>query len=125
MPDRSMEIVLVENDASLRLAMQRMLQAAGCTVTTYSSAEDLMDVGIDEAKQCDCLVLDICLPGISGIDLCRTLQKSGTLPPCILITGHDSPGQRDIAIRAGASDYLLKPFTGTSLLDAIMRTVAV
>lgn len=124
MPDHIMDIVLVEDDASLRLAMQRVLLAAGCIVLAYRSAEALMETGVDKAKQCDCFVLDISLPGISGIDLCRTLRASGPLPPCILITGHDTPGQRDIAIRAGASDYLLKPFTGTNLLEAITRVVA-
>ncbi|MFP3978483.1 response regulator transcription factor [Marinobacter sp. KMM 10035] len=124
MPDHNLDIVLVENDASLRHAMQRMLQAAGCNVTTFCSAKTLMEQGIDQARQCDCLVLDICLPGISGIDLFCTLRKGGPLPPCIFITGHDSLGQRDSAIRSGASDYLLKPFTGTSLLDAIVRAAA-
>lgn len=123
MSDRSMDIILVEDDASLRQAMQRMLQAAGYVVTTCESAEALLQMGVDQAKQCDCLLLDICLPGISGLDLCRTLLASGPCPPCILITGHDAVGLRDLVIRTGARDFLLKPFTGTALLDAIKRVV--
>ncbi|MGB7754893.1 MAG: response regulator [Salinisphaera sp.] len=119
-----MDIVVVEDDASMRHAMQRMLQASGCLVTSYESAEFLLEIGIDQARRCDCLVLDIRLPGISGLDLCRTLLAGGACPPCILITGHDTPGLRDLATRAGARDYLLKPFTGTTLLDAIGRAVA-
>lgn len=124
MPDRGMDIIIVEDDEGMRSAMQRMLRAAGCCVTSFESAEALVEFGIEQARQCDCLVFDIRLPGVSGIDLCRTLQADGPCPPCILITGHDAPGLRDLATRAGARDYILKPFTGTSLLDAIQRAVA-
>lgn len=124
MPDRRMDIVMVEDDASMRQAMTRMLQAAGCIVTPYESAEALLATGLDKARECDCLVFDFRLPGISGLELFRTLLASGPCPPCILITGHDAPGLRELAIRAGAHACLLKPFTGTTLLDVILRTVA-
>lgn len=124
MPDRGMDIILVEDDTSMRHAMQRMLQAAGCFVTSYESAEALLEIGVSRAKECDCLVFDISMPGISGLDLCRTLLANEPCPPCILITGHDAPGLHDLAIRAGARDYLLKPFKGADLLSAIKRAVA-
>ncbi|MGB8712505.1 MAG: response regulator [Onishia taeanensis] len=120
----NLDIVLVEDDASLRHALQRMLQAAGYLVRPYGSAEALLEVGIDQTKQCDCLVLDICLPGMSGIDLSRTLLATKPCPPFILITGIDTPGLRDLASRTGAHGYLLKPFTGTELLEAIKRAMA-
>ena len=70
------------------------------------------------------IVLDIRLPGISGINLCRNLRTEPSCPPCILITGHDEPGLRECAASAGAQGYLAKPFTGDTLLDAIKRAIA-
>lgn len=122
--DRDRHIIIVEDDAGMRAAMLRMLRASGCKVTSFESAEALVESGAGQAMQSDCLVLDIRLPGMSGIDLCRTLRASDTCPPCILITGHDVPGLHDLALRTGACDYLRKPFTGTTLLDAIARAVA-
>lgn len=124
MSDRHRHIIIVEDDAGMRAAMLRMLRASGHQVTQFGSAEALVESGAEQATQCDCLVLDIRLPGISGIDLCRNLRASGPCPPCILITGHDVPGLHDLALRTGAFDYLRKPFTGTTLLDAIARAVA-
>ena len=124
MSDRGKDIVLVEDDAGMRRAIQRMLEAAGCRVRAYESAEALIDAGVDMARDCDCFVLDIRLPGISGINLCRNLRTETSCPPCILITGHDEPGLRECAATAGARGYLAKPFTGDTLLDAIDRAMA-
>lgn len=124
MSDRRMDIVVVEDDLSMRQAMQRMLQAAGYAVRPYESAEALLAIGLDQARQCDCLVLDFRMPGISGLELFRTLSLSGLCPPCILITAQDAPGLRKLAIGAGVRDYLLKPFTGTALLKTIVQAVA-
>jgi len=124
MSDQGKDIVLVEDDAGMRRAIHRMLEAAGCRVRTYESAEALTEAGVDRARDCDCFVLDIRLPGISGINLCRNLRADPSCPPCILITGHDEPGLRECAASAGAHGYLAKPFTGDTLLDAIERAMA-
>ena len=123
MSDCRLDITLVEDDASLRHAMQRMLEAAGCRVAPYESAEALLEASMEQASQCDCLVFDIGLPGMSGLDLCRTLMAKSPCPPCILITGVDTPGLHSLAEGAGAHNYLLKPFSGTALLDAIKQTI--
>jgi FixJ family two-component response regulator len=124
MADRGRQIVLVEDDAGMRRAIQRMLEAAGCQVTSYDSAEALIEVGCAVARQSDCLVLDIRLPGMSGLNLCRALLAGGPCAPCILITGHDEPGLIERAKNAGARGYLPKPFTGATLLDAIEHAIA-
>lgn len=121
MADRVRQIVVVEDDAGMRRAIQRMLEAAGCSVTSYDSAEALIEAGSDVARKSDCLVLDIRLPGMSGLALCRSLLAGGPCPPCILITGHDEPGLIARAESAGARGYLPKPFTGAMLLEAIDR----
>jgi len=118
MADRGTQIVLVEDDAGMRRAIQRMLEAAGCQVVAYDSAEALIEAGLAIARECDCLVLDIRLPGMSGLNLCRALIAGGPCPPCILITGHDEPGLGERAKSAGARGYLAKPFTGATVTDA-------
>jgi FixJ family two-component response regulator len=124
MSDHRLDIILVEDDASMRRAIQRMLQAAGYRVTPYASAEALLEAGIDRVKQSACLVFDIGLPGMSGLDLCRTLMAKSAGSPCILITGVDRPGLHGLAAGAGAHNCLLKPFSGTALLHAIKRATS-
>lgn len=107
----------------MRRAIQRMLEAAGYRITPHASAEALLEAGIDPVKQSACLVFDIGLPGMSGLDLCRTLMAKSSCPPCILITGVETPGLHRLAKGAGAHSYLLKPFSGTALLDAIKQAI--
>ena len=123
MSDCGLGIILVEDDASMRRAIQRILGAAGYRITPYASAEALLEAGIDPVKQSACLVFDIGLPGMSGLDLCCTLMAKSPCPPCILITGIDTPGLHSLAESAGAHNCLLKPFSGTALLDAIKQAI--
>ncbi|MBL3827137.1 MULTISPECIES: response regulator transcription factor [unclassified Marinobacter] len=123
MSDHRLGIILVEDDASLRRAIQRMLEAAGYRITPHASAEALLEAGIDRVKQSACLVFDIGLPGMSGLDLCRTLMAISPCPPCILITGIDTPELHSLAEGAGAHSCLLKPFSGTALLDAVKQAI--
>ena len=67
----------------------------------------------------DCLILDIELPGISGLELYRTLTRSGLTTPAIFVTAHDGQNMRDEAERLGAANYLTKPFSGRALLTAV------
>jgi FixJ family two-component response regulator len=71
----------------------------------------------------DCLVLDIQLPGMSGLDLCRRLASSGERVPAIFITAHDRPAAREEAERLGAGGFLPKPFSGRTLLEVVHRTL--
>ena len=103
----------------MRQAIQRLLEAAGLEFAAYVSAEELLAAGIEGIA---CVVSDLRLPGMSGLELLAEVRGRGSLVPLILITAHDAPGLREEAKRRGAAAYLVKPFPGAALLEAI-RTV--
>ncbi len=119
MPGEMPRIVVVEDDESMRQAIERILRAGGFTVLAFASAETALEGGV--ATAADCLVLDVFLPGISGFDLYRRLAPAGEPLPVIFITAHDEPANREEAQRLGATSYLPKPFSGRALLDAVTR----
>lgn len=110
-------VVVVEDDASLRQALLRVLGAAGYRTRAFDSAEALLAAGLGTVA--DCLVLDIRLPGQSGLALYAGLP--GPRPAVIFISADDNEAQRRAVGQAGAFDYLLKPFAGASLLAAVAR----
>ncbi|MDM0071801.1 response regulator [Variovorax sp. J31P179] len=114
-------ILVVEDDDSMRQAIQRLLNAAGFKTEAYASSEALLADG--RAAFAACVVSDYKLPGISGLDLLAALRKRGHWPPVVLVTAHDSPELRHEAMRRGASGYLAKPFRSRDLLDAIELAV--
>lgn len=122
MPEQERQIVIVEDDAGMRRAIQRLLRAAGYTTQAFASAEALLQTrAADEAA---ILILDVRLPGLSGFELRARLADDGAEPPVVFITAHDEPAARDAALRVGAFAYLLKPFAGKELLDAVARAFA-
>lgn len=122
MADRMLEIVIVEDDASMRQAIERILKTADYDARWYESAEEAIEV--DVPMIADCLIFDIQLPGMSGFDLFRTLARSGKPAPTIFITAHDEQNMRAEAERLGAASYLTKPFSGKALLSAIAAATA-
>lgn len=122
MPAESGAIVVVDDDDGLRLAFERLLNAAGFRAETFASAESLLQS--EAADRATCLVFDIHLPGLSGFELRRELVRTGcTRPPVIFITGHDVPAAREQAEALGAAAYLPKPFAGRALVEAVARAV--
>ena len=121
--DSPPQLVVVEDDAGLRVAMMRMLRAAGWRVLGYDSAEALLDAlapqGSLSMAELKCLVLDLCLPGLSGFELLSRLHAAGFQPQAILITAQDDPSVRQRAKSVGACAYLAKPFTGNALVAAV------
>jgi FixJ family two-component response regulator len=111
------KVFVVDDDDSVRQAFQRLLCAADFDARTFASAEALLAHGA--ALKAACVVSDLILPGMSGLELLAELRARGCRSPFILITAFDVPGQRDEAARRGAAAYLVKPFRGTTLLDAI------
>ncbi|MET0580819.1 MAG: response regulator [Pseudoxanthomonas sp.] len=118
------EIVLVEDDESVRRAMERILRGVGYRVSTFGSAEELLGAldGAAMRQECGCLICDIRLPGLSGFELHRRCQERGRTPPWIFITAHDDPALRKQADRDGAA-YLLKPFRGRALLALVAQSM--
>ena len=117
MPQKSFTVYVVDDDDSIRRALKRLLRSAGYHAITFESAEEFLD-----SASClgdGCLVLDIRLPGMTGLDLQEKLASSGAKYSIIFMTAHDNPQWRERANKAGAIAYLRKPFGDQSLLDAI------
>ena len=110
-------VAVVEDDFGMREALTRMLKAAGYEARAYESAEAFLQCG--SFADLRCLVVDIHLPGASGIDLQRRLEEDGQESPVIFITAHDTARLRREAEELGAIAFLAKPFEGRQLLDAV------
>jgi len=115
-------IVLVEDDDGLRTALVRVLELAGYRVEGYPSAEDALAAGASARAQC--IVCDVCLPRESGFGLCRRLAQGVSRVPVIFITAHDLPAVRAEAETLGAANYLIKPFPGRELVEAVRAVLA-
>jgi FixJ family two-component response regulator len=114
-------IAVIDDDASVRRALQRLLQSAGFTVETFATAHEFLDA--DYRAQTACLVLDVHLPGMSGLQLQEYLAASGVLIPIVFITAYDDVSTRERVQRAGAVGYLRKPFDQGTLIEAISRAI--
>lgn len=114
-------IHIVDDDDSLRGAMQRLLTAAGYRVKAYASAGDFLLDPPGEAP--GCLLLDLHMPGPSGLDLQQALARHGVRLPVIFLTGHGDLASGIRAMKAGAVDFLTKPVEREPLLAAITRAL--
>src|SRR5262245_54320824 len=101
-------ILVVEDDEGMRLAVERLLHAGGYLVSTFDSAEALL--GSEEIWHAGCLVLDVRLPGLSGVELSQRLASVGLELPIIFMTAHDDPRTHDEALASRPVAYLHKPF---------------
>jgi FixJ family two-component response regulator len=116
---RHVNVVVVEDDAGMRHAIVRILSVAGMASTSFPSAEELLESNSMETA--DALVADIRLPGMSGLNMVRELDKRGISRPVIFITSHDEQAVRNEARSLGARDFLPKPFLGTTLLESLRQ----
>jgi FixJ family two-component response regulator len=116
-------ISIVDDDQSMREAVNTLIGSMGLTVEEFSSAEDFLDS--DRSQVVDCLILDIRMPGLSGLELQRRLIADNRPVPIVFITAHYSKEERTRAIKAGAVDFLTKPFTEQELLNAITASLAI
>jgi FixJ family two-component response regulator len=115
-------VIVVDDNASFLKSVARLLALDGIDARTFSSAEALIESG--SAKTASCLLLDIHLGGISGIELHRRLTASGSKCPVIFMTGNEDEGTRNEATDAGCIAYLRKPFARQALRDAIGKVLA-
>ena len=115
-------IDVVDDDESVRKALQRLLRASDLDADTFASAQDFL-ASLPHAPPPDCLVLDLQMPGTSGLDLQRQLTRAGRQLPVVFITGHDAPGMQARCLAAGASAYLRKPLEAGTLLAAIEAAI--
>ena len=117
MSDLERLIVVVDDDPSVRRGLDRLLRAAGYRVEAFGSAQELLDGAVLGAA--GCLILDVRLPGLNGLDLQETLAAGGNTVPIIFITGHGDAAMNLRALKAGAIGFLQKPFAESALLEAV------
>ena len=110
-------VFVVDDDASLRAALSSLLRSVGLRVELFSSAVDFFKTTLPDAVSC--MVLDIRLPGVSGLDFQAQLAKAGIHIPIIFVTGHGDIPMTVRAMKGGAVEFLTKPFRDQDLLDAV------
>jgi FixJ family two-component response regulator len=116
--ERNTKIVaVIEDDESYRFAVQRLLKSAGLSVQSFGSAEAFLDSG--QQHETGCLITDIRMPGISGLELQSKLNSDHCSIPTIFITAHGDEKMRLQAMRAGAVKFFVKPFDCEALLEAV------
>jgi FixJ family two-component response regulator len=116
-------VAVVDDDQSVRESLPDLLKEFGFAVRVFFSAEEFLASGsVDEAS---CLILDMVMPGMGGLDLQHELQVRGRHIPVIFITAHKDEAIRGRAMEQGAVEYLLKPFSDTALLAALHRALRV
>ena len=110
-------ISVVDDDGSLRESLGSLIRSVGFSVKAFASAEEFLNS--DHPRTADCLVLDVRMPGMNGLELQRRLVASHCAIPVIFISAHGDEQERSRALRDGAVDFLLKPFSEEALLSAI------
>ena len=121
MGDRAM-IYVVDDDPSVRRALERLLRVRGYRVVSFASAEDFL--ADDLSEEVACLILDLYLPGLHGLELQNRLQQQGIFLPIIFITGHGNIPTAVRAVKSGAVSFLTKPFSQVELMTEIETALA-
>ena len=114
-------VYVVDDDPSVRRAVSRLIRSVGLLVETFATAQAFLDS--PPRDQPACLVLDVRLPGASGLDLQSALREAGRPLPNVFITAHGSVSTSVRAMKGGAVDFLQKPFNDQELLDSIQRAL--
>ena len=110
-------VFVIDDDASMREAISRLLHAIGLTIRTFGSAREFLGTRLPDIPAC--VVLDVRLPDLSGLDLQREMVERGIHVPIIFITGHGDIQMSVQAMKAGAVEFLTKPFRDQELIDAV------
>jgi FixJ family two-component response regulator len=114
-------IAIVDDDGPLREALGSVLKASGFTIETFATAEEFL--AFSGRQDTACLILDVRLPGMSGIELQRRLLDTGSLVPIIFVTAHGDASVRNVVMKAGAAGFLNKPVRSDTLLKEIHRAL--
>jgi FixJ family two-component response regulator len=110
-------VAIVDDDDSLRAALQGLLKATGFPTEAFASAEEFLKSG--QQQQTECLITDIRMPGMSGLELQAKLNADRCRIPIIFLTAHGDEKMRMQALRAGAVEFLAKPFDAEALLENV------
>lgn len=114
-------VFLVDDDEAVRDSLQWLMRSIGLSCETFPSAQTFLDAYRDERP--GCLILDIRMPGMSGLELQERLNRDGVLLPIIVITGHGDVPIAVRALKAGAVDFIQKPFNDQELLDRVQQAI--
>lgn len=114
-------VFVVDDDRSVRDSLRRLITSVGMTVEVFPTAQAFLGAPRGDAPAC--LILDVRLPGLSGLDLQRELVKTNATLPIIFLTGHGDIPMSVQAMKAGAVEFLTKPFRGQDLLDAVRHAI--
>ena len=114
-------VFVVDDDRSMRESLRNLIRSTGLNVQTFASAQEFLTSPRPDAPSC--LVLDVQLPGLSGLDLQQELTKVNAPIPIIFITGHGDIPMTVRAMKAGASEFLTKPFRDNDLLNAVEQAI--
>jgi len=115
-------VIIVDDDASVREALSELILSAGFQPASFASTRELLDADVLDSP--GCLIVDVRMPGASGLDLQRHLAQNGNPRPLIFLTGHGDIPMTVQAMKAGAVDFLTKPVRDQTLLDAVIAGVA-
>jgi FixJ family two-component response regulator len=115
-------IAVVDDDLSVRRALERLLRASGFDTAVFATGQEFLFFLEDQRP--DCLVLDLHMPGMNGLEVQRRLRQVGIDLPVVVITGHDEPQTRAQCLSAGAARYLCKPLNDEALIAAIQGAMA-
>jgi FixJ family two-component response regulator len=119
MPDPVPTVLIVDDDAQMRESLRNLVRSVGLRVELFASAQEFVQSQRPDAPSC--LVLDVRMPGLSGLDLQKQASEAGLEIPIIFITGHGDIPMSVRAMKAGAVEFLTKPFRDQDLLDAIQQ----
>jgi FixJ family two-component response regulator len=120
-PTDDATVFVIDDDGGMRAAMQRLLKSVGLYAEAFASPQEFLQRKLSDGPSC--LVLDVRLPGMSGLDVQRRLIEVGVQIPIIFITGHGDIPMTVKAMKSGAVDFLTKPFRDQDLLDAIQQAL--
>jgi FixJ family two-component response regulator len=110
-------VAIVDDDDSVRIALEGLLKSAGLTARAFESAEEFIESG--QQRETACLISDIRMPGMSGLELQAKLNAEHCSIPIVFITAHGDAQMRMQALRAGAVEFLSKPFNDEALLETV------
>jgi FixJ family two-component response regulator len=114
-------VAIVDDDFSVGRSTQRLLRSSGFRAAAFTSAEDFLQSG--RVEETDCLLLDVRMPGMDGLELQRRLGEAHCLPPVIFLSARASEEEERRARRSGAADFLRKPVSREKLLQAILTVL--
>jgi two-component system response regulator FixJ len=115
-------VCIVDDDASLRRSLRNLLMSVGFRVETFQSAEAFLDSV--HRQNTGCMVLDLRMSGMSGLELLRQLVANGSRIPVIILTAHGDEDTRQRTLQAGAVAFLTKPFQSAALVDAVRSALS-